>query len=160
MLLHQDHTIELMRWLVQKDIIEGYPSRISLADKGHKWLDEADHNQLIEKYKHPLWDKLKAGIEKYGGHGGMDFVMIYRLIDSLNNGWFLDQDVYDAASWSVVIPLSTLSIELGSTPLKFPDFTRGRWNENRELGILKIINCVLLLIIKTMIGRLIRVSSE
>ncbi len=116
---------------------EGYPSRISLADKGHKWLDEADHNQLIEKYKHPLWDKLKAGIEKYGGHGGMDFVMIYRLIDSLNNGWFLDQDVYDAASWSVVIPLSTLSIELGSTPLKFPDFTRGRWNENRELGILK-----------------------
>ena len=96
-----------------------------------------DHNQLIEKYKHPLWDKLKAGIEKYGGHGGMDFVMIYRLIDSLNNGWFLDQDVYDAASWSVVIPLSTLSIELGSTPLKFPDFTRGRWNENRELGILK-----------------------
>ena len=116
---------------------EGYPSRLSLVDKGHKWLDETDHNQLIEKYKHPLWDKLKAGIEKYGGHGGMDFVMIYRLIDSLNNGWFLDQDVYDAASWSVVIPLSTLSIELGSAPLKFPDFTRGRWNENRELGILK-----------------------
>ena len=116
---------------------EGYPSRLSLADKGHKWLDESDYQQFIERYKHPLWEKLKTGIEKYGGHGGMDFVMIYRLIDCLNKGWYLDQDVYDAASWSVVAPLSALSIELGNVPLKFPDFTRGRWNESRELGILK-----------------------
>ncbi len=119
---------------------EGYPSRLSLVDdkeKGHEWLSEDNYNIYKEKYKHPLWNKLKAGIEKYGGHGGMDFVMIYRLIDSLNNGWFLDQDVYDAASWSVIIPLSALSIELGNVPLKFPDYTRGRWNEKRELGILK-----------------------
>ena len=118
---------------------EGYPSRLSLVDEenGHDWLSEDDHERYKEKYKHPIWEKLKTGIEEYGGHGGMDFVMLYRLIDSLNNGWFLDQDVYDATSWSVVIPLSTLSIELGNVPLKFPDFTRGRWNETRELGILK-----------------------
>jgi len=118
---------------------EGYPSRLSLVDirKGHEWLNDEEYNLYHEKYKHPLWKKLKSGIEKYGGHGGMDFVMIYRIIDCLNNGWFFDQDVYDAASWSVVIPLSTLSIELGNVPLKFPDFTRGRWSENRELGILK-----------------------
>ena len=89
------------------------------------------------EYKHPLWNKLKSNIEKFSSHGGMDFVMMYRLIDSLNNGWFLDQDVYDAAAWSVVSPLSALSVELGSVPLKFPDFTRGRGNETRELGILK-----------------------
>jgi hypothetical protein len=116
---------------------EGYPSRLSLVDKGHEWLNEDDYNSYKERYKHPVWTKLKSGIEKYGGHGGMDFVMIYRLIDCLNNGWFLDQDVYDAASWSVVAPLSQLSIELGNVPVKFPDFTRGRWNETRELGILK-----------------------
>lgn len=118
---------------------EGYPSRLSLVDigKGHEWLDDKDYKLYIEKYKHPLWEKLKTGIEKYGGHGGMDFVMIYRLIDGLNKGWFLDQDVYDAVSWSVVTALSTLSLELGNIPLKFPDFTRGRWSENRELGILK-----------------------
>jgi len=117
---------------------EGYPSRLSIVDYegGHEWLNENDFNLYKEKYQHPLWEKLKTGIEKYGGHGGMDFVMIYRLIDSLNKGWFLDQDVYDAASWSVVTPLSSLSIELGNVPLKFPDFTRGRWKENRELGIL------------------------
>jgi hypothetical protein len=116
---------------------EGYPSRLSLVDKGHEWLDEKDYNLYKEKYQHPLWEKLKSGIEKYGGHGGMDFVMIYRLVDCLNNGWFLDQDVYDAASWSAVTPLSQISIELGNIPVKFPDFTRGKWKEKRELGILK-----------------------
>jgi predicted dehydrogenase len=114
---------------------EGYPGRLALVEKGHKWLEEKDYKEIREKYKHPLWEKLKSGIEKYGSHGGMDFVMIYRLIDSLNNGWFLDEDVYDAASWSSVIPLSTLSVELGNMPLEFPDYTRGRWMENRELGI-------------------------
>lgn len=116
---------------------EGYPSRLSLADKGHEWLEEKDYLIYKEKYQHPVWDKLKSGIEKYGGHGGMDFVMIYRMIDCFNNGWFLDQDVYDAASWSVVIPLSAASIELGNMSVKIPDFTRGRADEQRELGILK-----------------------
>lgn len=120
---------------------EGYPSRLSLVniDKGHRWLNEKDYKVYWDKYQHPLWTKLKDGIEKYGGHGGMDFVMIYRIIDCLNNGWFLDQDVYDGAAWSVVAPLSTISIELGSIPVKFPDYTRGRWSEFRELGILKNI---------------------
>ena len=117
---------------------EGYPSRLSIVDYegGHEWLNETDYNIFWQKYQHPLWEKLKIGIEKYGGHGGMDFVMIYRIIDCLNNGWFLDQDVYDAASWSVVSPLSTLSVELGNVALKFPDFTRGKSNEVRKLGVL------------------------
>ena len=66
----------------------------------------------------------------------MDFVEVYRLIDNLNRGVPLDMDVYDAASWSVVTPLSEISVELGSVPVKFPDFTRGRWKEGRELQIL------------------------
>ena len=66
----------------------------------------------------------------------MDFVEIYRLIDNLNRGVQLDMDVYDAASWSVVTPLSEISVELGAVPVKFPDFTRGRWKEVRELQIL------------------------
>jgi len=116
---------------------EGYPSRLSLESAGHKWLSEEDYNKMKSEFKHPLWNKLKSNIEKFNSHGGMDFIMMYRLIDCLNNGWFLDQDVYDAAAWSVVTPLSTLSIELGSAPLRFPDFTRGRWKETRALGILK-----------------------
>lgn len=114
---------------------EGYPSRLSINGKGHSWLKEEDYKEYREKYKHPLWNKLKAEIEKYGGHGGMDFVMMYRLIDAFNKGWHLDMDVYDAAAWSAVTPLSRQSIEMGFAPIKFPDFTRGAWKENRALGI-------------------------
>ena len=82
---------------------------------------------------------MRVEIEKHGGHGGMDFVEIYRLIDNLNKGLPLDMDVYDAASWSVVGPLSEISVELGGVLVKFPDFTRGKWQEERKLGILKNI---------------------
>ena len=71
------------------------------------------------------------------GHGGMDFVLFYRMIDNLNKGLPLDMDVYDGADWSVVVPLSKVSVELGSIPVKFPDFTRGKWMGKRELGIMK-----------------------
>ena len=62
--------------------------------------------------------------------------MLYRLIDCFNKGKALDQDVYDGADWSVVTPLSAISIELGNIPVKFPDFTRGKWKEERALGIM------------------------
>lgn len=117
---------------------EGYPSRLSMKEKGgHQWLNEADYQAMREKYKHPIWTKLKAEIEANGGHGGMDFVQIYRLIDCLHRGMPLDMDVYDAADWSVVIPLSKLSVELGSVAVQFPDFTRGKWEGKRELGIMQ-----------------------
>ena len=92
---------------------------------------------MQERFKHPIWEKLKNEIAKNGGHGGMDFVMMYRLIDNLNNGIPLDMDVYDGLDWSVVTPLSATSVQLGSMPVKFPDFTRGRWKEKRVLEILK-----------------------
>ncbi|MDH3652202.1 MAG: Gfo/Idh/MocA family oxidoreductase [Saprospiraceae bacterium] len=114
---------------------EGYPSRLSIAGKGHSWLEEPAFQEYREKYKHPIWNKLEAEIKEHGGHGGMDFVQIYRLIDCLNNGWPLDMDVYDGAAWSSLIPLTKLSIELGNIPIKCPDFTRGDWKGKRELGI-------------------------
>lgn len=120
---------------------EGYPSRLSHIDHGHghEWMDEKTYNQYREKYKHPIWEKLKTEIEKNGGHGGMDFLEFYRLIDCFNQGRPLDMDVYDAASWSVVTPLSEISVQLGNIPVRFPDFTRGRWKENRTLGMLKYV---------------------
>lgn len=116
---------------------QGYPSRLSILGKGHEWLKEVDYNEYKSKYKHPIWDKLKKEIEVNGGHGGMDFVLIYRIVDALNNGRPMDMDVYDAATWSSVIPLSEMSVNKGNAPVKFPDFTRGRWKEKRELNIMK-----------------------
>jgi hypothetical protein len=72
---------------------------------------------------------------KAGGHGGMDFVMLWRIVQCLREGLPLDQDVYDAATWSVVAPLSEQSVAKGGAPVAFPDFTRGRWKARPPLGI-------------------------
>jgi hypothetical protein len=115
---------------------EGYPSRLSIKGNGHGWLSDEKYNEYHDRYAHPIWTKLKSEIEKYGGHGGMDFVLIYRLIDCLNNGLPLDMDVYDGAAWSSVKPVSEASCARGSVPLEMPDFTRGAWEKERKLGIL------------------------
>jgi len=65
-----------------------------------------------------------------------DLLQLFRLVDCLNRGMPLDMDVYDGVSWSVVVPLSKLSVELGNIPIQFPDFTRGKWKEERSHGIL------------------------
>ncbi len=66
-----------------------------------------------------------------GGHGGMDYVMAYRLVQAMKNGTAPDIDVYDAAAWSAPGPLSEQSVAGGSMPVKFPDFTRGRWKTEK-----------------------------
>lgn len=101
------------------------------ADPG--LLDEETYDAYQEQYEHPLWSDDNEEINSQGA----DFIMLYRLIDALNEGRPLDQDVYDAATWSAVNPLSRISIEQGGKPVKFPDFTRGRWDEERELEVMK-----------------------
>jgi len=85
-----------------------------------------------EKYGHPLWKQGGEQARKQGGHGGMDYIMNNRLIQCIRQGLAPDMDVYDAASWTAPSPLSELSVAQGSAPVKFPDFTRGRWQEPRR----------------------------
>ncbi len=73
--------------------------------------------------------ELEALAKEVGGHGGMDFIMDYRLIYCLNNGLPLDMDVYDLAEWCCVTELSRISIENGCVPVEIPDFTRGDWDK-------------------------------
>jgi len=76
--------------------------------------------------------RVGALARQLGGHGGMDFVMAYRLIECMKEGTAPDIDVYDAAAWSAPGPLSEQSVGAGSSPVKFPDFTRHRWQQARE----------------------------
>ena len=115
---------------------KGYPSQLSINGLGHGFLSDDDYKTYREMHAHPLWEKLKKLAEKNGGHGGMDFVMLWRLIDCFNKGLPLDMDVYDAAAWSVVTPLSELSVQLGAVPVRFPDFTRGAWKKERPPGVM------------------------
>ena len=103
----------------------------------HKFLPKEVFNALIEKYRHPIQKELIEQSKKVGGHGGMDFIMDYRLIYCLRNGLPLDQDVYDAAEWSCIGELTAASIENNSMPVAFPDFTRGEWDKIKGHSIAK-----------------------
>ena len=78
-------------------------------------------------HEDPLWTRVGELARKKGGHGGMDFIMAYRLVECMREGLVPDMDVYDAASWSAPMPLSQMSVAKGSAPMPFPDFTRGAW---------------------------------
>ncbi len=95
----------------------------------HRCVPEKVKKALMEKYKHPIQKELEHIARKVGGHGGMDFIMDYRLVYCLRNGLPLDMDVYDLAEWSCLAPLSAISIENGNAPVEVPDFTRGSWNK-------------------------------
>jgi len=111
------------------------PQKFALRSQGsHEWLDEADMKTMREKFTHPLWRKLEQRA-KGGGHGGMDYVMSYRHLDCLRQGITPDSVVYDAAAWSSIIEISSLSVATGSQPVTIPDFTRGLWQSLKPLGI-------------------------
>ena len=104
------------------------PGRIAL---GHKdWLPEDELRKLEEEYNPPIIKQMREMAQKIGGHGGMDFLMDWRMIDCLRNGLPMDMDVYDAAAWSVVGPLSEWSVANRSMPVDIPDFTNGAWKNN------------------------------
>ena len=81
-----------------------------------------------EEYDHPLWKRYTEESEG-AGHGGMDFFVVHAFIESVKRKVPTPIDVYEAASWSVISPLSEQSIATGSAPVRFPDFTRGRWSK-------------------------------
>jgi hypothetical protein len=107
-------------------IFRDYPPRIFIdgQTQGDTW-ESIDRYKA--QYEHPLWTKEGELATKLGGHGGMDFLMCYRLVQCMREGLVPDILVYDAAAWSAPAPLSEMSVARGSAPLPFPDFTRGRW---------------------------------
>lgn len=97
----------------------------------HGSVSEDIKKALMDKYKHPIHKELEETAKKVGGHGGMDYIMDYRLVYCLRNGLPLDMDVYDLAEWCAMAELTKLSIENNSAPVSVPDFTRGVWNKTQ-----------------------------
>ena len=98
---------------------------------GEAYVSSEMRDALMAEYQHPITREgsLVETARRVGGHGGMDFIMDYRLIYCLRNGLPLDQDVYDAAEWSCLGELTRVSIENGNIPVAMPDFTRGEWDK-------------------------------
>lgn len=112
---------------VQK--FDGMPDHEDLSS--HSLVPDDVKEAMMQKYKHPIQIETEEMAKKVGGHGGMDYIMDYRLVYCLLNGLPLDQDVYDAAEWSSLGELSRISIENHSAPVEVPDFTRGAWNKQK-----------------------------
>lgn len=108
------------------------PARYST---GHEWMSAEEYKALEEKYLPPIVKKMGEVAKNVGGHGGMDFLMDWRTIDCLRNGLPLDQDVYDAALWSSIAPLSGWSVANRSNSIDVPDFTGGSWKANAPVDI-------------------------
>ena len=100
-----------------------------LSPEPHRWEPFATYQ---EQYDHPLW-KRYADRATGSGHGGMDFFVVHAFIESVKRGVEPPIDVYDAAAWSVISPLSERSVVEGSEPTSFPDFTRGKWVTRRKI---------------------------
>mgnify|MGYP002387012247 CR=1 FL=1 len=117
-----------------KGIAQKYPEPERIAF-GHEWIKKEELDALYEKYTPPIVKHIGDIAREVGGHGGMDFMMDWRLIDCLRNGLPLDQNVYDAASWSCILPLSGRSVGKKSLTVDIPDFTRGAWQTNKPVDL-------------------------
>lgn len=123
-------------------ILAGFPTRIA-RDGGvenqtkdhHQWAKGEMLEAIYEKYEHPLYQRMNL-TTKDSGHGGMDGIMMSRIVECLQNGLPLDQNVYEGAFWSAVGPLSANSIAQDGMPQRFPDFTRGLWKDTPPLKII------------------------
>jgi hypothetical protein len=120
-----------------------YPARLAVdkpkqygleATGSESWLNDSDLAKMRAKFTHPLWRRLEK-LALGGGHGGMDFVMTWRLLNCLRTGQTPDSVVYDTAAWSSIIELSVKSVSEGSLPVTVPDFTRGLWKTMKPLPI-------------------------
>lgn len=110
-------------------------SRIYVEGKSapHRWEDAGP---WLQEYDHPLWQKY-GEFASGSGHGGMDFFVLHAFVESAKRGIAPPIDVYDAASWSAVTPLSEQSIASNGAPQSVPDFTGGRWMEREPYDWMK-----------------------
>jgi predicted dehydrogenase len=112
-------------------VFRDYPPRVFI-DGETKEGEWETIDRFKARHEDPLWTREGELARKLGGHGGMDFLMCYRLIQCMREGLAPDMDVYDAAAWSAPGPLSELSVARGGAPVAFPDFTRGQWRQARS----------------------------
>lgn len=117
-------------WMTNNDSMSGSTILLEgMSPEGHKG-EPFDKYQT--KYEHPVWKEyLKKGIQ--GGHWGTDYLALRAFADSVKNGTATPIDVYDTASWMVISPLTEKSIANGSSPVEFPDFTKGKWKSNKPI---------------------------
>jgi hypothetical protein len=108
------------------------PSRFSKGDDRWYRKDGSGSDEYAKLYAEytPEIYKLTAKDSRGHGHGGSDLRMMWHIIDCLHNGLPMPQDVYDAVTWSSIVPLTSWSVQNRSNSIDVPDFTCGAWETN------------------------------
>lgn len=123
-------------FLVQgtEGLVRKYPTPLVYIE-GRSPNDEWEGMEgYAKQYEHPVWTSLRQKAQG-AGHGGMDYIEDYRLIQALRQGVGPDIDVYDSVTWSAIFPVSEQSVNGRGKAVPFPDFTRGQWRQKRPLGV-------------------------
>ncbi len=95
-----------------------------------KWEKDKAYDAYMQKYDHPMWRDFYAKAQN-AGHGGIDFFTIKEFVKSVRENAYPPIDIYDAVTWSAIIPLSEASLAKGGTPEFFPDFTKEAWKKRK-----------------------------
>ena len=82
------------------------------------------------QYEHPLWKRWGQTTKKYP-HGPIDYMVVNDFIQAVRAKSQTPIDVYDAATWSVIGPLTEKSVASRSAAVDFPDFTRSKWKTRK-----------------------------
>ncbi len=94
-------------------------------------LNNAD--RFYFKYLPQYWQNItQEEIDR--GHGGMDVFCFRSFFDCLKNDLPMPVDVYDAAAWMSITPLTEQSIKTGGF-VEIPDFTRGAYKTRERYDI-------------------------
>lgn len=122
-----------------KGIYRHYPTPARIASGHDGWYSEEEYDSLVKEYTPTMTkrfnelvvqaaDEERNELRSYARVEAID----WRLIDCLRNGLPLEMDVYDAALWSSVIPLTEWSVANRSNSVSVPDFTAGAWQTNER----------------------------
>ena len=85
-----------------------------------KWDNLYKHSY---KFEHPLWaDNMKNAV--HFGHGGGDFFVLKEFAQAIREKRAPFIDIYDAATWSSIVPVSIESVKKSGAPVEVPIFIR------------------------------------
>ena len=117
------------RWLIQgtRGLYNEQRNAVFIADVRGKPEQWEPFTPYQAKYEHSWYKNATNG----GGHNGTDALELREFVQAVRAKTQTPIDVYDSVVMSVVFPLSEQSIAAGSTPVKCPDFTGGKWKTTK-----------------------------
>ncbi|MGQ9683582.1 MAG: Gfo/Idh/MocA family protein [Anaerolineae bacterium] len=83
-----------------------------------RWQPMASY---ADAWDHPYWQAWRQRAEG-AGHGGGDYFVLHDFVTAIQQGTPPAIDVYDAVTWSSIMPLSIESVSRGSVPVEVPVF--------------------------------------